>query len=227
MMDTGTMNDPTTARRIEARWPVVLAILAVIMLLSALPERVRIFPVWFPFLLGTLVLVPTAAVGLMPGKAGWRRIERLFIVLFFVVAVVGSILNLANLITVMISRSNETSGVQLLSSSIGVWVTNVLAFSLLYWQMDRGGPEARTSGTRTVPDWLFPQDGAPPEDFPPDWRPVFMDYLFLGFNTATAFSPTDVLPLTRIAKMLMMLESSISLATIVVVASRAINILGS
>ena len=106
-----------------------------------------------------------------------------------------------------------------------MWVTNVLVFSLLYWQIDRGGPEARANDAGTRPDWLFPQAGAP-EDAPPDWRPTFVDYLFLGFSTATAFSPTDALPLTSRAKMLMMLESTISLATIVVVASRAINILG-
>jgi hypothetical protein len=221
------MAEPASARPVEARWPVVLAILSVIVLLTAMPGRIRIFPVWFPFVLGTLVIVPAAVCGLVPGKPLWLRIERLFTLLFFVVTLVGSIVSQANLITAMISRSSGISGVQLLTSSIAVWVTNVLAFSLLYWQMDRGGPQARTDGTRVKPDWLFPQGGASPEDFPMDWCPTFLDYLSLGFNTSTAFSPTDVLPLTRRAKMLMMLESSISLVTIVVVASRAINILGS
>jgi hypothetical protein len=115
--------------------------------------------------------------------------------------------------------------VQLLTSSIAVWVTNVLMFSLLYWQIDRGGPESRVNNASTQPDWLFPQAGAP-EDAPPDWRPTFVDHLFLGFSTATAFSTTDVMPLTPRAKMLMMLESTISLVTIVVVGPRAINILG-
>ena len=100
----------------------------------------------------------------------------------------------------------------------------MLAFSLLYWQVDRGGPEARANNVSTKPDWLFAQAGAP-ADVPPDWRPTFAVYLFLGFTTATAFSPTDALPLTSRAKVLMMTESTISLATIVVVASRAINIL--
>lgn len=220
------MTDPASARRIEARWPVVLAILSVIVLLTAMPGRIRIFPAWFPFLLGSLVIVPTAVCGFVPGKPLWLRIERLLTLLFFVVTLLGSIVSQANLITAMISRSSGISGVQLLTSSIAVWVTNVLAFSLLYWQMDRGGPEARTGGIRVKPDWLFPQGGASPEEFPMDWSPTFLDYLSLGFNTSTAFSPTDVLPLTRRAKMLMMIESSISLVTIVVVASRAINILG-
>ncbi|HEY9648016.1 MAG TPA: hypothetical protein V6C88_16695, partial [Chroococcidiopsis sp.] len=117
-------------------------------------------------------------------------------------------------------------GLELLSSSVGIWITNVLTFSLLYWQVDRGGPETRINAIGRRPDWLFPQTGAP-EDAPPNWRPTFIDYLFLAFSTATAFSPTDALPLTSRAKIMMMLESIISLATIVVVASRAINILGS
>jgi uncharacterized membrane protein len=107
-----------------------------------------------------------------------------------------------------------------------MWVVNVLTFSLLYWQLDRGGPEALANNTSPMPDWLFPQEGAR-EDVPPDWRPTFVDYLFLAYSTATAFSTTDVMPLTSRAKMLMMLESTISLVTIVAVMSRAINILGS
>ena len=219
------MKEPTQATRIEPRWPVVLAILALLLLLAALPGRVRIFPAWFPGILGIAVLAPTAAVGLSFAKARWLRLEHTVMLLFFVVAGGGGIVSLANLITAMIHRSSEVSGLQLLTSSIAVWVTNVLAFSLLYWQIDRGGPEARVNNVGTKPDWLFPQTGVP-SDVPPDWRPTFVDYLYLGFTTATAFSTTEVAPLTSRAKLLMMLESTISLATIVVVAARAINILG-
>jgi hypothetical protein len=101
---------------------------------------------------------------------------------------------------------------------------NILTFSLLYWQIDRGGPHARASRVSIKHDWLFPQAGAP-EETSPDWRPLFLDYLFLGYCTATAFSPADVLPLTRRAKMLMILEITISLLTIVVVAARAVKAL--
>jgi hypothetical protein len=100
-------------------------------------------------------------------------------------------------------------------------------FSLLYWQIDRGGPGSRDTNAGRRPDWLFPQESAPTGDLPPDWRPTFVDYLFLAFSTATAFSPTDILPLTHRAKVIMMIESSISLITLVVVAARAINVLGS
>ena len=99
------------------------------------------------------------------------------------------------------------------------------AFSIVYWGVDRGGPEDRESGSASPPDWLFPQFGLPHE-VAPGWRPGYVDYLFLAFSTATAFSATDVAPLTARAKLMMMLESCISLATLAVVASRAINILG-
>jgi hypothetical protein len=92
-------------------------------------------------------------------------------------------------------------------------------FSLLYWQLDRGGPTLRVSAAPHRPDWIFPADQASPEDLAPGWRPQFIHYLFLGFSTATAFSTTDALPLTGRAKLAMMTESSISLVTLVVVAA--------
>ena len=212
--------------RIEPRWPVGVAVLAVILLLTVLPGRVRVFPIWAPYVLGIALSVPMAAVTLTRARATWLRVERTVTLLFFVIALAGTIVTLAHLIVVMVHRSGEIRGAHLLTSSIAMWVNNVITFSLLYWQIDRGGPEARANNTGPTPDWLFPQEGAP-QDAPRDWRPAFVDYLFLGYSTAAAFSATDALPLTARAKLLMMLESAISLVTIVVVASRAINILGS
>jgi hypothetical protein len=220
------MKEPAPVLRIETRVPVILTILAVLFLLTMLPRPIAMLPVWISWVGGTVVIVPMAAVGLTAAKARWLRIERIVTLLFFVFVGVGIVVNLASLIREMVHRSARIDGLQLLSSSIAVWVVNVLVFSILYWQIDRGGPEARANKAKKKPDWLFPQAGAP-EDAPPDWRPTFVDYLFLGFTTSTAFSPTDTLPLTSRAKILMMLQSTISLATIVVVASRAINILGS
>ena len=221
-----TMKEQSQSIRIEPRWPVVLAILAAILMVVLLPERIVLFPAWFPYVIGIALVLPMAAVGLSAEKARWLRVERTIMLLFLVAMGVGTLANLASLIGAMVRRSGEVGGLQLLASSIVVWVSNVLIFSLLYWRIDRGGPEARANNACTKPDWLFPQAGAP-DDVPPNWRPTFVDYLFLGFSTATAFSPTDALPLTSRAKMLMMLESTISLATIVVVVARAINILGS
>jgi hypothetical protein len=222
-----TVKEQAPTRHFEPRWPVALAIVAVVILLVLLPRDLRLAPLWVTYMIGIAVLVPVAAVGLTAARARWLRVERTVILLVVVYGAFSGIVNLANLISAMVQRSAEISGVQLLASSISVWVSNVLVFSLLYWQIDRGGPERRVNDASARPDWLFPQEGAPAGDVPPGWWPVFVDYLFLGYSTATAFSTTDVMPLTSRAKMLMMFESTISLVTIVVVASRAINILGS
>ncbi len=222
-----TMKEPTPTPRFEPRWPVAITIAGVIILLALLPGRVRLFPIWATYIVGGAVLAPIVAVGLTAARAQWLRVERTVTLLFSVVVAVVTLTNLGNLIGAMLRRPADISGLQLFASSIAVWVTNVLIFSLLYWQIDRGGPEARANNEGARPDWLFPQEGAPVHHVPPGWRPTFVDYLFLGYSTATAFSTTDVMPLTSRGKMLMMLESSISLATIVVVAARAINILGS
>jgi hypothetical protein len=204
---------------------VLLTLAAVVFLLEGLPGRVRIFSGWVPSALGALVLVPIAGVAITRGRPQWLRLERTATLLFVIVAGGGTLMNLATLIRTMVLRSSAIGGLQLLASSIAIWITNVLAFALVYWQLDRGGPEMRLAGRSSRPDWTFPQE-ATPQSVPPDWRPTFVDYLFLAFSTATAFSPTSALPLTPRAMMLMMLESSVSLVTIVVVAARSINILG-
>jgi uncharacterized membrane protein len=105
-----------------------------------------------------------------------------------------------------------------------VWATNVIAFALWYWEFDRGGPVHRAEGTSQHPDLLFPQMAAP-ELASPDWEPWFVDYLYLSFTNAAAFSPTDVMPLARWAKLTMLLQSAVSLAVGVLVIARAVNIL--
>ena len=164
------------------------------------------------------------AVTLTKANTFWLLVERRMIMLFAAAYIVNTTAELADMIGIITLHPPETRQISLLSSSLVIWVTNVLTFSLVYWQIDAGGPYARESGTSAKPDWLFPQAAAP-EASAPDWRPTFLDYLFLGFNTATAFSPTDAAPLTRRAKMLMMLESAISLLTLVIVAARAVNVL--
>ena len=220
------MNGQTEVPYFEPRWPIALAILVVLFLLAVLPDRVRLLPMWVTYVVGFGVLMPIDAVGLTAPKTRWLRVERTVTLLFFVVAGTGTLANLVNLIGEMLNRSAEIDGLQLLTSSIAVWVTNVFMFSMLYWQIDRGGPEARVNNASTRPDWLFPQEAAPAKDVPHGWQPTFVDYLYLGYSTATAFSTSDVMPLTPRSKLLMMLESTISLITIAAIASRAINILG-
>ena len=218
------MNGPAHTPHHESRWPPALAILAVLLVSGALPAHVRVLPVWVSYAVGFAVLTPMLAVALTGGNTRWLRIERTMIILLAAVYVVNVSLELADLIGVVTLHPTSANAFSLLSSSVVIWTANVLTFSLLYWQIDRGGPYARANRLKVKPDWVFPQ-GAAPEDLPPGWQPLFLDYLYLGYNTATAFSPTDALPLTRRAKMLMMIESMISLLTLVIVLSRAINVI--
>lgn len=215
------MNDPGQTIRDEPRWAPALAILIVLGLLAVLPHHVQMMPVWVSYGVALAVIVPMIVVTLT-ANALWMRIERIVIMLLGATYIANTAAELADMIGIIMLHPPETRAVSLLSSSLAIWVANVLTFSLLYWQIDRGGPSSRASGATTKPDWLFPQAAAP-EVALPDWQPLFLDYLSLGYNTATAFSPTDVLPLTRRAKMLMMLESTISLLTLVIVAARAVN----
>ena len=208
----------------EPRWTPALAILVVLFLLIVLPHHVQVLPVWVFHVTALAVLVVMAAVTLNPANTLWQRIERMLIILLTAAYIANTIAELADMIGIIMLHPSKSNAFSLLSSSVAIWVANVLTFSMLYWQIDRGGPYARASKLSVKPDWLFPQATAP-EDVPPDWRPLFPDYLFLGYNTATAFSPTDAMPLTRRAKMLMMLESTISLLTLVIIVSHAINVL--
>jgi hypothetical protein len=210
--------------RIEPRWPVLLTIIVEAFLLGALPGRVKTLPVWgMPALLGVTIL-PMAALAVSAKKSRWLRIENIVLLIFLFFSACVLLDSLGFLLSAMLRPEASVSGIQLLESSIAAWTGNMLICSLVYWRVDRGGPESRSNDRSTVPDWLFPQEGAV-EHVPPNWRPTYVDYLFLAFCTSTAFSPTDVLPLTSRAKLMMMLESTISLVTIIAIAARAINIL--
>jgi hypothetical protein len=219
------MEEPTQIRHIESRWLVSLAVVAVLVLLILLPGRVRVFPIWVGCTLVSALIVPMVALSLSTDKKRWLHIEGATTLVFILITGFALLDNLRFLISQMVHGENGLSGFTLLTSSIAVWATNVLIFSLVYWRIDRGGPEARASHAITKPDWLFPQATAP-DLAPSGWGPSFIDYFFLAFCTATAFSPTDALPLTSRAKALMMLESVLSLVTIVAVLARAINTLG-
>ena len=219
------MEESTQIRRIESRWLVSLAVIAVFVLLILLPGRVRVFPIWVGCVLVSALIVPMVALSLSSEKRRWLHIEAATTLVFILITGFALLDNLQFLISHMVRGHVKLSGFTLLTSSIAIWTTNVLIFSLAYWRIDRGGPEARASQASTKPDWLFPQVTSP--DLAPNgWCPSFVDYVFLAFCTATAFSPTDALPLTSRAKALMMFESVLSLVTIIIIIARAINILG-
>jgi len=217
------MNEPVQLIRIEPRWPVAATAVVVLFVLTLLPWRIRVFPIWVPYIGVVALIVPMAAIRVSTAKARWLRVERTTTLLFCAVAESATVAALTRLLGAMVRQAGEIGGNQLLTSSVAAWVMNVLTFSLLYWQIDRGGPASLGKHTRR--DWLFPQEGLR-ENAGANWQATFVDYLYLAYSTATAFSPTDVLPLTSRAKILMMLESTISLVTTVAVASRAINVLG-
>jgi hypothetical protein len=216
-----------TAARPEPRWPVALAILCVFGVMAVLPGRIRLFPNWINGTGALIMVLPLLAVSLQPVKPVWQKVERVVMIAAVLLGAFVTFELLESLLRNIIGRTESIGGLALLSSSVAVWALNVLTFSLLYWELDRGGPAARSNDDRRRPDWTFPQESADEDQVAPGWRPVYADYLFLSFSTATAFSTTDVMPFTVRAKMLMMFEAMVSLTTLALVASRAINILGS
>ena len=153
-----------------------------------------------------------------------RRWLRPLAVALVVALVVVALVSTVVLITDLIRGGKITeSADSLLSSGALIWVGNVLAFSLLYWLLDAGGPLARYRREREYPDFAFTQQMSP-ELAPPGWLPHYVDYLILGLTTSTAFSPTDVMPVSRWAKLLMALQSIVALVVVGLVIARAVNV---
>jgi uncharacterized membrane protein len=208
----------------EARWPMAVAVLAVIVLTLLLPHQLVTRPRWGVPLIEALLLV-AVMIG-DPGKIDRRsrRVRALSITLIALL-VATALWCTAQLIVELIQGGPATnSGGALLAAGGIVYISNCLAFGLLYWELDSGGAAARPPGRPAHPDFAFPQQ-LNPELAPADWRPRFVDYLYLGFTSATAFSPTDVMPLRAWNKLAMMAQSSISLVLLGLVIARAVNVL--
>ena len=207
----------------EPRWPVSLAVLGAIGLQLSIPNHLSLHP---------RVLLPVAEAMLLAALiiANPRRIDRQSQVLRNASMSLIALISVANSVSaarLVVGLARGTEGedaTKLLLFGGAIWLTNVIVFSLWYWELDRGGPVARMLARRQHPDFLFAQI-ASPDLAPAEWEPSFPDYFYLSFTNATAFSPTDTLPLTRWAKMLMLLQSAVSLATVALVISRAVNIL--
>ncbi len=214
-------------RRPEARWPAWLAIIATLVInLSLKPELTFGGSPWLTASVEALLLIPL--IVFVPQEHGvwptWRRVVSLALIAF---------INLANIASlVLFVRSllqiNSVDAGELIIEAAKIWTTNVLIFALWYWEIDRGGPggRAKHKHKQRYPDFLFPQMDTP-EAAPPQWMPTFIDYLYLSFTNSTAFSPTDTLPLTPPVKILMSVQSMVSLTTLALVAARAVNILPS
>lgn len=212
--------------RRESRLFPAIAILALATLIDVLPARFQLMPRGSQFACALVVAVPMLAANYAPNRALWLKIEYIAAAIVLPLATALQLVLLTALLMAMAQKNSHLSGLTLLTTSVAIWVANVLIFALAYWLIDRGGPEGRESGWKGWADFSFTR-GDPSEGMPENWHPVFADYFALAFNTAAAFSPTDVLPLRPRAKMLMLVESAISLVTVIAVGARAINILGS
>jgi hypothetical protein len=209
-----------TASRLEA----VAIVIAIAALIAVLPRRYHLLPTWFAYLGMGFIVVPILTGALINKGGIWQRIERIAEFVAVISALTFNVINLLIAAYNLVENPSKLEPVPLFYTSIGIWTGNVLIFTLLYWLVDSGGPDARLRGTAKCPDFVFPAMDDP-EHARPDWRPNIVDYLFLGFTTSTAFSPTEAMPFTPRAKLLVILQSSIALITIAIVAARTINIL--
>jgi len=210
--------------RTEPRWPAMLALLAIGGLRFALPEALSWGPDWL--LLGILAILAIPTV--LTHRRGLNTLNRILGIVTSAIVTLDMVFSLGLLIAAL--PKHKESPVALLQSAAALWIANILVFASWYWRLDGGGPHQRElRGVHSDGAFLFPQMTLTPETRramgEDTWSPGFVDYLFLAFNTSTAFSPTDVPVLSRWAKVLTMIQSLISLATVALLAARAVNIL--
>lgn len=224
-----------------SRWPASLATLAALILYVTLPDKlifgtgpfasslylhvggVTIFlPRWIVPILEVALVIPLTVTfpRRVKKEEKWARVAAIVLI---------GLINLANVISLgwlvyFLVHGGQTSGRELIISAFQIWLTNIIIFGLWYWELDGGGPAARCQPVHREPDFLFPQM-ANPDVAPQGWAPTFVDYLYLALTNATAFSPTDTMPLTEWSKMLMLIQSLASLLIVALVAARAVNIL--
>jgi hypothetical protein len=207
------------AKKTEPRWPAAMAILATGGLHFIMPPQLRFGQDWLLLAVVSLLLVPT----LIAHRAGRSDVSHVLGHVVLGIVTASMIWSLGLLISRLPSHSDPPR--TLLQAAATLWIANVLVFASWYWRLDAGGPHRRDQRDQhSEGAFLFPQMMT---SLPQAcrWRPGFVDYLFLAFNSSTAFSPTDVPVLSRWAKLMMMVQSAISLTTIALIAARAVNIL--
>ena len=206
----------------EHRLPVTVAIVAMILLQSRVPEHLSLLRWWVLPAMEAVVLVVLVASNPTRVDQSTQRLRRLSLLLVTLASLANGSAA-ASLVVGLVRGTEGENAAQLLATGGNIWLTNIVVFAIWYWELDRGGPGARAAAVHDRPDFLFAQMTAP--DLGGDWEPEFADYLYLAFTNATAFSPTDTLPLSRWSKMAMMLQSAISLAVGALIVARAVNIL--
>lgn len=222
-------------KRGEARVPPAVAVLTAIVLYLVLPE---------PLLVGPRFLIPALELALLVALIAtnpWRmtrqtRWSRAASLVLAALVVTSNLVTLALLVGDLVG-AQDTPGTGLLVAALQVWATNVIAFGLIYWELDRGGPVSRTQKPREefpLADFRFTQDEtqdtvvevAAGSSKKADWIPTFVDYLYLSTTNSSAFSPTDTMPLTSRAKILMGVQATAALVTSLLVIARAVGALG-
>ena len=218
--------------RYEARREAASAVVIAVVLLAALAlvswkeswELMR-FPWWSWLVLAVPGLVLCVDLWLGPRRVGFAG-TRVASLGLLALIVIGNLIGVVVLVGALVTtKSDDLGGVQLLVTVGVIWAANVIVFGLSYWDLDDGGPFERARHERSTPDFRFAQDETP-KIARPDWHPRVWDYLFVALTSATAFSPTDTMPLTLKAKLLVGIEEFVSLVLIVLVTARAVSVLG-
>ena len=216
---------PQVQNTSEPHWPASLAVLVALSLYVTLPDLLLVGPKWILAALELALLIPLTlhSPHRRYGDPPWVRATSVTLIALINVANIAALVLLIHYLLIG-GHQDPNQGRMLILSSVQIWLTNVLIFGLWYWELDRGGPTGRTAANQRHADFMFPQMSNP-NLAPPQWRPNFIDYLYISVTNATAFSPTDTMPLSRIAKSLMTVQSVASLLTVALVAARAVNIL--
>ena len=205
----------------EPFWQAQAALLGALILYLTLPGKLVVGPRW---LMPALELLLVAGLYLDRPRQNRRAAarERKIVLVILMLVAVANFVSLQLLVHYLL-KGGKANGHQLILSAVVIWLTNVAVFGLWFWQLDRGGPDARARNEPTEKDFLFPQMSEP--ETAATWLPTFVDYLYVSFTNSTAFSPTDTMPMSGRAKLLMMGEAVISIITVLLVAARAVNIL--
>lgn len=210
----------------ESRLPVLTALIVAITLQLLISKAYTLVPRW-PLITAEVLLLAVLVV-LNP-----IRLTRSTLLGKYATWVLLGAITVDNTLSAIVLNASIISGdvsndaALLLGSGAAIFVTNIIAFGIWYWELDRGGPFARREGTRPYPDFLFPQmDPDTAKLAKPGWRPTFVDYLYVSITNVVAFSPTDTMPLSRWAKMMMTVQAMVALTTVGLVIARAVNVLG-
>lgn len=230
---TAPLQPSPNAAHEEPRWHASVAVILSLALYSTLPSKLTFGPAWIAPLLIAGLLIPLSV--LSPNRHQETPAQRIASIVLIAILNFFNIASIGLLIYDLLFSAHThhtVTAVELLTAGAQIWTTNILVFSLWFWEIDGGGPEPRAHATRAsefvTADFLFPQMQMDKDRLAcaiPPWKPYFLDYVYLAFTNALAFSPTDVMPLSRTAKMLMLAQSLISFVTGALILARSVNII--